>query len=639
MLDTNRSCTKCHEHGKFGLDERCLDCHGGIRRLVRDEAGFHGRQGRNDCARCHPDHAGRDFDLIDWEDGSEEQFRHQRTGWPLTGRHGELKCRDCHIPKYQQANYLEGEPLERGGRTWLGLDTQCRSCHEDLHKGELGDDCSRCHGTSKFKPAARLDHSKTKYPLTGKHADVACNKCHLVQDKVFIPGPGGKQNPKFTGLAFKECSDCHKDVHAGALGPACGTCHVTDDFKKVDRARFDHRKTAWPLRGKHAQVRCESCHDPAKAWGKKPKFGRCVDCHSDLHNGTATLAGKKVDCAACHDENGYVPSRYTVTQHQETDYRLEGKHAAVQCSKCHVKPTTPAAAASLGKAGILMRPNYTTCRDCHDDSHGGQLSANPDGGACESCHTVNGWKPSVYAREKHDLLAVTLAGKHGATDCAACHGLSRPGLGPVPVGIKTGTAKVALRGIETECRACHLDVHQGRFEAGGASPSPAGCKSCHGQASFNPSLVTVELHRKFGYALEGGHQAVPCIDCHKALLEPATGVKLLKAAGPARNLEFKEPHERCEDCHQDPHAGQFAHRPDQGSCAGCHDTRAFRPASKFDHERDAKFALKGGHLGLACDRCHKMNGTPEGGRMVVYRPMAKECRDCHSNAAPTGRKR
>jgi hypothetical protein len=498
-LDTVRNCTQCHDRGKTGLDDRCLACHGGIRRLVTDQAGFHGRSGRNDCSKCHPDHAGRDFDLIEWEDGGEAAFRHQRTGWPLNGRHQELKCRDCHIPKYHQAALLEDEPMKANSRTWLGLATACRSCHVDPHKGELGDDCSRCHGTSRFKPAARLDHSKTKYPLTGKHGDVTCNKCHLVPGKVFLPGPDGEQNPKFTGLQFRECSDCHKDVHAGALGAACGSCHVTDDFRKVDRNRFDHGRTAWPLKGKHAAVKCESCHDPVKAWGKKPKFGRCADCHTDAHNGTATLNGKKVDCASCHTENGYKPSTYTVAQHQSSAYRLEGKHAAVACAKCHTKQPT----------GVAMRPAYATCKDCHADSHGGQLAGTPDGGACEPCHTVAGWKPTTWEKSKHDLMAITLEGKHGEADCAACHGPQRPGLNPVPAAVSIGTAKVALRGIETECRSCHLDVHNGRFEPGGERPSQDSCKSCHGQSGFNPSAVTVERHRKFAYPLDGGHQAVP----------------------------------------------------------------------------------------------------------------------------------
>jgi hypothetical protein len=630
QLDTVRTCTKCHEHGDQAMDERCLDCHGGIRRLVTEGAGFHGRGGRKNCSGCHPDHAGRDFDLIEWEDGSEAAFRHQRTGWPLTGGHATLKCAKCHIPEFQQDAYLKDEPPGDRARTWLGLSTDCFSCHEDRHKGELGNDCARCHGTLKFKPVARLDHSKSNYPLTGKHSDVACNKCHLVPDRVFMDGSDGKQYPRFTGLAYRECSDCHRDTHAGALGPACASCHVTSGFEKVDRSRFDHRKTRWPLLGKHAAVKCESCHDPVRAWGRKPAFGRCADCHADVHSGAATLAGQVVDCAACHTETGFRPSTYTVARHRKAKYALDGKHAAVDCSKCHRKLP--------GQAKVLMRPSFSACMDCHEDSHGGQLSGRSDRGVCESCHMVAGWKPSTYEKEKHNLLPVTLEGKHGEVACAACHGPLRPGLGPVPAGLRTGKAGVALLGVETECRSCHLDVHNGRFEPAGQRPAEDGCRTCHGTNAFVPSTLSVESHDKFRYVLKGGHRAVPCFECHKPLAQPPSSIHLLKAEGVVRDLDFIEPNEHCSDCHLDPHAGQFAHRTDHGACEGCHDVDRFRPASKFDHERDAEFALKGGHAGVACERCHNKTKTPEGRQVVVYRRTVTECRDCHRKPEATGRK-
>jgi len=30
--------------------------------------------------------------------------------------------------------------------TWMGLSPTCTTCHEDKHRGQLGDNCARCHG-------------------------------------------------------------------------------------------------------------------------------------------------------------------------------------------------------------------------------------------------------------------------------------------------------------------------------------------------------------------------------------------------------------------------------------------------------------------------------------------------------------
>ena len=52
-------------------------------------------------------------------------------------------------------------------------------------------------------PGFDFDHSKTKYPLQGKHAQVACTACHL-------NGDFKKQLP------FANCKDCHTpDPHKG----------------------------------------------------------------------------------------------------------------------------------------------------------------------------------------------------------------------------------------------------------------------------------------------------------------------------------------------------------------------------------------------------------------------------------------
>ena len=65
---------------------------------IEQGRGLHAKEGRVECAECHPEHAGRDFELVDW--GVErDAFDHARAGWVLSGAHAQLKCEQCHQEK------------------------------------------------------------------------------------------------------------------------------------------------------------------------------------------------------------------------------------------------------------------------------------------------------------------------------------------------------------------------------------------------------------------------------------------------------------------------------------------------------------------------------------------------------------
>jgi predicted CXXCH cytochrome family protein len=75
-----------------------------------------------------------------------------------------------------------------------------------VHEEEFAEagitDCKRCHVTGDWYPSL-FDHSKTAFPLDGKHVDVECRECHKPD-----PSAGDRMTsfkiPKF------ECIDCHK---------------------------------------------------------------------------------------------------------------------------------------------------------------------------------------------------------------------------------------------------------------------------------------------------------------------------------------------------------------------------------------------------------------------------------------------
>jgi hypothetical protein len=646
-LEGNRNCLECHGSnrekgpgagGGGGIDASCRACHGEIDALVEARRGLHGQESAGGCAGCHPEHGGADFALIEWK-GKPESFDHARAGFRLEGKHAKLACRECHeVARFQVSPVLARRPKGGAGTTgprYVGLEPSCTSCHEDIHKGALGKDCRSCHGADSFKVPA-FDHTKSRYALTGRHATVPCAKCHMAAGLDLPRAADGERRPLYRPLRFDECSACHRDPHAGRLGAACSKCHVTEDFRRVNREAFDHERTRYPLRGRHATVACARCHDPKGAgFNAKPAFARCADCHADVHGGQATLAGKPADCAQCHGLDGFVPASFTVEQHDLSRYPLEGKHRAVVCKACHVRLTAAGAEKTLGPARVVMRPRAALCADCHKDAHGGQLASRADRGECAACHTVAGFKPARYGVAEHARTRLPLDGAHAKAECASCHGPARRALPALPGPETLGTAKVALH-PGAACTDCHLDPHGKRYAAAGGVPGRT-CGECHTADTFVPSTVNEKRHSSYEMGIRGGHRAVPCAGCHKVLA--ANGSPRAVAARPflllstgVRALPFDEHRTRCEDCHRDPHGGQFAARADRGRCDACHGEDTFRPATKFDHDRDTSFRLAGAHVRVACAACHKPDAERGGTKVVRYRPTPRACITCHGTA-------
>ena len=71
-----------------------MNCHQEIASQVQQKNGLHGYWDNVDsCRTCHLDHKGRNFDMV--ADAS-STFDHSQTRLPLSGKHIQLACRDCH---------------------------------------------------------------------------------------------------------------------------------------------------------------------------------------------------------------------------------------------------------------------------------------------------------------------------------------------------------------------------------------------------------------------------------------------------------------------------------------------------------------------------------------------------------------
>jgi hypothetical protein len=586
-------CTSCHVVGRGAAELKCQECHREIAAEIASGQGLHSKfPDKEKCAACHSEHNGEEYPLIRWQP-SLKGFDHSQTGYLLQGKHAGLECNQCHTPSHIQQSAKSLIKMKDLRNTFLGLSQECTTCHEDPHKGQLGANCTQCHNFVDWKAATNFDHTKTKFPLTGLHAKVPCAKCHTSETR------GGP--PRFSGIPFARCSDCHGDPHYGTFTQACDTCHTTSGWKKVaENERFDHSKTKFPLLGKHVEVDCAKCH--ANGNFKKPvTFAKCMDCHTpDPHGGQFADRADHGECASCHTVNGWKPSLFDVKAHAASAYPLEGKHATVACAKCH----TPAGTATRYKIP------FAKCTDCHSDVHAGQFAAAPYTGKCESCHTVHGFRPSTFTIAEHQKSGFPLKGSHLAVPCFECHTTD---LGP------PGSKIVPYHFANLACTSCHKNPHGDRFQAQMQQVKnghPAGCEACHSEVSWT-DLPSFD-HSKTQFPLRGSHAKLACEQCHKP-----SG-----AEGKLNEASFKSTPTDCSSCHHDPHGGQFVKGEKPESCSTCHNTERWKP-STFDHETQTNFSLKGAHEKVACESCHTGSRMIDGKSVVVYKLAPRECSDCH----------
>lgn len=610
-LNGPTQCVACHRLASGGENLKCLGCHAEIASRLTARRGFHAavvnlQAGDKDCVRCHSEHNGENFQLIHWEP-AQNAFDHTKTGYALEGKHAGVACRQCHTAKHMSTAARAEIKVSDLNRTFLGASRECIACHTDRHRGQLGADCARCHTVADWKNVTQFDHAKTRYPLTGEHARVACAKCHK-------PESGQPAVARYKGLAFHACSDCHTDPHHGVFKAACESCHSTAGWKRISQEtvteRFDHSTTKYPLLGKHAAVRCEACH-PGGDLNRPIAFQKCLDCHThDPHHGQFNARQDHGECAACHTVEGFKPSTFSVAQHAATAYPLEGKHSAVACAKCHI-PKGP---------DTLYKIKDTQCKSCHEDTHRGQFAGAPWNNRCESCHLVKGFQPSTYLLARHDKTRFPLTGGHVAVPCAQCHKVEFPGVtsSPVPYHFPN-----------LSCTTCHEDPHRGEFAArmklARADGKPQGCEACHNTVAWTEKLRFD--HQTTALPLTGAHRAVACMNCHKP---PNLEVTM-------KNVAYNAAPKKCGGCHEDVHAGQFARNGQNPECTSCHNTARWKP-SLFDHETRAAFSLKGAHQDVPCRDCHKSYRNVQEKSVLFYKPTPKECSGCHGANVPAPKK-
>jgi Cytochrome c7 and related cytochrome c len=590
-LEGVKNCEKCHEAGRRVTAARCLVCHQPIARRIAEKRGVH-RNVTTDCVTCHVEHAGLDGELRPF---NTKTFDHAaETGFALDGKHAGVaatctachktrsfltvsaSCSSCHADVHKGAlgnacqrchstavafkdaaasfdHATTKFPLSGAHRTVACAKCHtsatftavtfgsCADCHQSPHPPAMSRTCTTCHTTSTWKTRT-FDHSKTAFPLVGRHATVDCDACHKVSPLKVKP-------PSST------CAACHADPHHGEFTQDCKACHSEKGFAG---AAFDHaRVTGFGLADGHGGLACQACHTGVSAAGvplarQTADFRglntACATCHEDPHRSELGPS-----CDTCHTVRTFDVTSFV---HPRAQALFAGRHAALACDACH-KPAaaaaTPAPAArGDGRPPPLVRAKPldirftttpTTCVSCHRDVHLGQV-----GTSCQTCHSVNAVR-FAPDRFSHDATPFHLTGAHATVACVACHKTETAAF-PASRGMA-----VRLAGLGTTCQSCHADPHLG--QVGQA------CEACHTTRMFD---VTRYAHRNPPRDFfVGRHLAAACADCHKK----TTGDF---PAGHGTAVQFTIG-TACVSCHTDPHHGALGE-----DCGRCHTPEPLQPS-------------------------------------------------------------
>ena len=605
----------------------------------------HGTALKMDCAACHSS-AGWEIAAAHWQTIELQKptksrttgmpmpvdtslFHHNKTNFPLQGRHAAVECRDCH------------ETL-----VFEGAKTDCNSCHLDIHQQTAGNDCARCHTPNNWLVDNIQElHFDNGFPLTGVHRMVSCAECHVSESALQFGRNGNlcvdchladfntTTNPDHTEAGFStDCLECHdlntpdweteKVDHSffpltkGHEVSDCATCHVGGDFANTPTNCFACHQPDFEgaLSPNHVQANfsndCAQCHTTDPDWmpaqflahdgqyfpiysGKhEGEWMKCTDCHTDPnnyavnsctvchlnpetdngHTGVAGYVYENSACLACHP-TGDADGAF---DHNSTDFPLTGAHLTTDCIECHAN-------------GYVGTP--TDCASCHTTDF--NQTANPNhtslglSNDCASCHTTDpGWAPATFANH-NDFYVLNGAHATIANECALCH----------PGGNYTNTPNT--------CAGCHTpDFNAANDPNHVANQFPMDCATCHSESAWAPST----FDHNAVWPFTGGHTAVAndCAACHV-------------------NGNYTTTPTDCAGCHT-PDFNQSAN-PNHvalnlpNDCAMCHTTAPDWAPAAFPIHNDF-YVLNGAHATIAndCAACHNGN----------YTNTPNTCFGCHS---------
>jgi hypothetical protein len=387
-------------------------------------------------------------------------------------------------------------------------------------------------------------------------------------------------------------------------GVDCSDCHTPRSWTPDPKAMtFDHeRQTGFPLRGRHRDVPCRSCHLDLSFADPVLEDADCATCHADVHRGAYAQR-----CSDCHSAVSFhdLPA---LQVHARTTFPLTGAHVQISCRTCHIDD-------QLG-AFTSLDPQ---CTACHEDDAANAAAVDhanfpPD---CLRCHGTLAW--TAYVRFDHPTVSggFRLEGAHARIRCASCHG---PNMEPLYQPAN-----------DQDCIACHQDDYN-QEHPGGSFPTT--CLSCHNVETWSGATFDHAVVAN-GFRLLGAHARIACESCHS----PTDWSVPFAPAGD----------QDCISCHTDDYQQEHAGSGFPTTCLTCHTLDTWDGASFTDHDAQFFPIYSGPHRDkwqscqechtqpdnfqvFSCFACHSQTETDNDHREEAgYRYDSNACYQCHPN--------
>jgi hypothetical protein len=387
-------------------------------------------------------------------------------------------------------------------------------------------------------------------------------------------------------------------------GVDCSDCHTPRSWTPDPKAMtFDHeRQTGFPLRGRHRDVPCRSCHLDLSFADPVLRDADCATCHADVHRGAYAQR-----CSDCHSAVSFhdLPA---LQVHARTTFPLTGAHVQISCRTCHIDD-------QLG-AFTSLDPQCTACHE-DDAANAGAVDHTNFPPDCLRCHGTLAW--TAYVRFDHPTVSggFRLEGAHARIRCSSCHG---PTMEPLfqPAN-------------DQDCVACHQNDYE-REHPGGSFPTT--CLSCHNVETWSGATFDHALVAN-GFRLLGAHARIDCESCHS----PTDWSVPFAPAGD----------QDCISCHTDDYQQEHAGSGFPTTCLTCHTVDTWDGASFTDHDAQFFPIYSGAHRDkwqscqechtqpdnfqvFSCFACHSQAETDDDHREENgYRYDSNACYQCHPN--------
>ena len=260
--------------------------------------------------------------------------------------------------------------------------SMCAACHDKAVAGMQGtghagvpNACASCHAGSAAHATAVLEGAEAPNPT--------------------VPRPKSMKPAE----ASRTCLGCHDKGHQADFlggvhdrrGVACASCHSVHDFKSV-KAQLKSSQEAETCYTCHTQIRaksmrsshhpireglmgCASCHDPHD--GTKPKMvsadwvnEKCLSCHTEKRGPFLwEHAPVRENCMSCHDPHGSNHDKLLVARQPYL------------CQRCHLNTRHPGTLYdgrnAVAGPSTSNRAVEHSCRNCHQNVHGGNAPSGP----------------------------------------------------------------------------------------------------------------------------------------------------------------------------------------------------------------------------------------------------------------------